>query len=201
MTNVSEKGGENDGAGASVERQPDYVFKIAVVGDYATGKTSLISRFIQKKFIKEYKPTLGVNLILKEINVKNKKGNSVGCNVVLWDIAGQDRYANVRRLYYKGCSGAMLVYDVTRADTFASLEEKWLKDFKENATADAKFIIVGNKSDLVDLRKVTTGQGEALKAKIAAPVFIETSAKEGTNVDDAFMDLIKVLLKQSGESI
>ncbi|HME51625.1 MAG TPA: Rab family GTPase [Candidatus Lokiarchaeia archaeon] len=182
-----------------VDKEPDYVFKIAVVGDYAVGKTSLISRFIQRKFLKEYKPTLGVNLILKELEITDKDENPLLCNLVLWDIAGQERYASVRKLYYKGCSAAMLVYDVTRMDTFNNLETTWLKDYTENTVGDRVFVIIGNKADLEDIRKVSTQDGEDLKDRIGAVQFLETSAKDGTNVDDAFMNLVHILLDKSNE--
>lgn len=181
-------------------REPDFVFKISVIGDYAVGKTSLIGQFIQKKFVKEYKPTLGVNLVLKELSLPSKKGKDILCNLVLWDIAGQDKYEKVRPLYYKGCSAAMLVYDVTRVDTFQNLD-KWYKDFTENANKEALFIIVGNKNDMVDMKKVSTTQGEALKKRVNAVKFFETSAMDGTNVDEAFIDLVRVLLKQAGEQV
>jgi len=181
-----------------VDKEPDYVFKIAVVGDYAVGKTSLISRFIQRKFLKEYKPTLGVNLILKELEI-TQDDKPILCNLVLWDIAGQERYASVRKLYYKGCSAAMLVYDVTRMDTFNSLETTWVKDYMENTNGERIFVIVGNKADLEDIRKVSTQDGEDLKDRIGAVQFLETSAKDGTNVDDAFLNLVHLLLEKSNQ--
>lgn len=184
-----------------MEREPDYVYKISVIGDYAVGKTSLIGRFIQRKFMKEYKPTLGVNLILKELTITDKKGKDIQCNLVYWDIAGQDKYEKVRQLYYKGCSAAMLVYDVTRAESFKNLEKKWLTDYSEHASEDSLFMIVGNKNDLVDIKKVTKEMGEELKKKINAVEFIETSAKDGTNVDDAFLNLVRLLLKKAGENV
>nr|MDO8110308.1 Rab family GTPase [Candidatus Sigynarchaeota archaeon] len=184
-----------------VDKEPDFVFKIAVVGDYAVGKTSLIARFIQSKFLREYKPTLGVNLILKELNVRTSKGKNLVCNLVLWDIAGQERYASVRKLYYKGCSAAMLVYDVTRMDTFHNLEATWVKDYSDNTTGEKIFILVGNKADLTDIKKVATSDGETLKAKLGAIDFLETSAKDGDNVEQAFMRLVKFLLNKAGEKI
>jgi small GTP-binding protein len=184
-----------------MEREPDYVYKCVVVGDYAVGKTSLISRFIQKKFLKEYKPTLGVNLILKELNITDTNGKEILVNLVLWDVAGQEKYDRVRQLYYKGCSAAMLVYDITRVETFQNLEKKWLKDFTENASKDALYMVVGNKADLEDMKKVSTEMGQELSDRITAISFIETSAKDGTNVDEAFLDLIKKLLEQAGEYV
>jgi small GTP-binding protein len=151
--------------------------------------------------MKEYKPTLGVNLILKEIGFKDKKGREILCNLVLWDIAGQERYSSVRKLYYKGCSAAMLVYDVTRMDTFNNLETAWVKDYTENTTGEKVFILVGNKADLTDIKKVQTAHGEEMKKKIGAVAYIEASAKDGTNVDEAFLNLVKMLLKRSGEQV
>ncbi|NMC05733.1 MAG: GTP-binding protein [Candidatus Lokiarchaeota archaeon] len=183
------------------DKEPDFVFKIAVIGDYAVGKTSLIARFIQKKFMKEYKPTLGVNLILKEISFKDKKGKEILCNLVLWDIAGQSRYQTIRKLYYKGCSAAMLVYDVTRVETFNNLVSNWVQDYSENTTGEKIYILVGNKADLNDIKKVSTEQGQKLQKELAAVDFVETSARDGTNVEDAFINLVKILLRNSGEMI
>ncbi|MHA1793812.1 MAG: Rab family GTPase [Promethearchaeota archaeon] len=179
-----------------MEREPDYVFKIAIIGDYAVGKTSLIGRFIQKQFITEYKPTLGVNLILKELNVQ-RDNKELAVNLVLWDIAGQDKYEKVRQLYYKGCSAAILVYDVTRVETFHNLKEKWIQDYIQNTNKEPVFIIVGNKNDLDDLKKVDDEDGEKLKKEISALKFFATSAKTGDNVDKAFMDLVELLLDKS----
>ncbi|MHA1680265.1 MAG: Rab family GTPase [Promethearchaeota archaeon] len=184
-----------------MEREPDFVFKVAIIGDYAVGKTSLIGRFIQKQFISEYKPTLGVNLILKELTIKSKDKTTIACNLVLWDIAGQDKYERVRQLYYKGCSAAMLVYDVTRVESFQNLKDKWVKDYKENVNKEPLFMIIGNKDDLQDIKKVDDADGEKLKDEINALKFMTTSAKTGENVDDAFLDLVKLLLVKAGEDV
>ena len=184
-----------------MEKEPDFVFKLAIVGDYAVGKTSLIGRYIHKKFIKEYKPTLGVNLILKEIVVKNKLGKDVTCNLIFWDIAGQEKYEKVRQLYYKGCSAAVLVYDCTRYDSYENVKTKWVKDYSENSTTDPLYIVISNKNDLTDIKKVDHDAGNDLVKEIDALHFVETSAKTGENVDEAFNTLVRLLLKKSGEQM
>jgi len=184
-----------------IEKEPDYVFKIAAVGDYCVGTTSLITYFIQRKFHYNTHPTFGVNLILKEMVIHDKQGKNILCNILLWDLSGRASYATVRKLYYKGCSAALLVYDITRMDTFDSIEAVWSKEYKENTTGEHIFAIAGNKADLVDIRKVPAVNGEDLRQKIGATQFLETSAKDGTNVVEAFMNLVNVLLKKSGENV
>ncbi|MHA1371119.1 MAG: Rab family GTPase [Promethearchaeota archaeon] len=181
--------------------EADYVFKVLIVGDYAVGKTSLIGRYIEKEFVKEYKPTLGVNLILKRIELKGADGNIITVHAVYWDIAGQEKYEKVRSLYYKGATAALVVYDVTRVDTFKNIQEKWIKDIKDHVGDDFTFILVGNKNDLENIKKVSKEQGLSLKKELNAFDFIETSAKTGENVDVAFEKLLRKLLKEAGAKI
>ena len=103
-------------------KERKFVFKIVVIGDGAVGKTSLIARFAEKTFQAEYKPTLGTNIVIKELKVGN---NSI--KLLLWDIAGQAKWRDVRHLYYKGAQGCILVFDVTRPGTFESIPS-WFTD-------------------------------------------------------------------------
>ena len=173
-----------------------WTFKILVLGDMAVGKTSLINQYIEHTFLEDYRPTLGVNIISKDIEIE-QIGSLI--RLIFWDIAGQDKYENYRQTYYEGCSGVLFVYDITRHDTFINIESKWLKDLLNNIKKRCDFLLLGNKIDLKENRVVTYEEGERLANKINAIDFIETSALNGKNVDKAFLRLIQRILNQYGE--
>lgn len=173
-----------------------WTFKILVLGDMAVGKTSLINQYIEQTFLEDYRPTLGVNIISKDIEIK-QIGSLI--RLIFWDIAGQDKYENCRQAYYDGCSGALLVYDITRHDTFINVESKWLKDILNNIKRKCDLLLLGNKLDLKDNRVVSYEEGKDLAKKINAIDFIETSALNGKNVDKAFLKLVQQVLRAYGE--
>ncbi|MFX0069504.1 MAG: Rab family GTPase [Candidatus Hermodarchaeota archaeon] len=175
-----------------------WTFKILLCGDMAVGKTSLINQYIQHSFEEDYKPTLGVNIITKDIEVKEL---STLVRLIIWDIAGQDKYEKFRRAYYEGCSGALLVYDQTREQTLHNIDKKWFNDLKSHIRKNIDYILIGNKSDLKDLRVVNSREGKVLAEKLNAVDFIETSAKYGENVEVAFLRLIYRILKNHGVEI
>jgi Ras-related protein Rab-11A len=174
----------------------EFVFKIVVLGDAAVGKTSLINMYIEQSFSEDYKPTLGANIIRKDVFV-DKINASV--RLIMWDLAGQEKYNVIRSMYFQGCVGALLVYDVTRANTFETIDSKWLKDFNKYVKKEGTYILIGNKVDLKDERVVSTEEGEKYSKKIEASDFIETSAKYGENVEQAFNNLVHQILKKLGE--
>ena len=176
----------------------DFIFKICICGDFAVGKTSLIKQYIEKQFEKEYKPTLGCDLFRSDIDIE-QDAKKIHCRLVFWDIAGQEKYLQVRPLYFQGCRGALMVYDTTRLETFQNITDSWLKDFKGNVREDTSYILIGNKTDLEESRLVSTDEGKELAKKINATKFIETSAKTGDKVKEAFKSLVIAILKQFGE--
>ena len=171
----------------SLERE--FVFKITILGDAAVGKTSLINQFIEGSFQDDYKPTLGANIIRKDVNL-----DGVKVRLIMWDLAGQEKYRVVRSMYFQGCEGALLVYDITRYNTLESIKSKWLRDFKKYVKKKGAFVLIGNKSDLEGQRVVTTERGKELARKIKASQFIETSAKVGENIEEAFTLLVNQIL-------
>lgn len=187
------------------ERQ--YVIKLAILGDSAVGKTSLIDQYVQHSFTNNYIPTLGVNIVIKDITIKDGKSF---IRLTLWDIAGQDKYDLTRKMFYQGCEGVLLVYDITRPLTFNNVKDKWLKEYKNYAGKDDVYILIGNKVDLRDQEinsadnsqtVITFKDGAKFAKSIKASDFIETSAKLGNNVENAFETLYTQVLRRHGESI
>ena len=171
----------------------EYVFKITILGQSAVGKTSLINQFTEGSFQEDYKPTLGANIIRKDVNIDKVNAK---VRLIMWDLAGQEKYNVIRSMYFQGCVGSLLVYDVTRHESFSSIESKWLKDLNEYGEQDLAYVLIGNKIDLQDSRVVSTEEGRELAQKINASDFVETSAKYGDNVEDAFKKLVEgVLMK------
>lgn len=181
-----------------MSEEREFVLKVCICGDSSVGKTSLINQYIEEKFEEDYRPTLGANLLRKDVDFEHE-GEKFHCRLVLWDLAGQEKYEMVRSLYYQGCLGAFLVYDITRNDTFDSITNVWLTDFKNNAKKEASYIVLGNKVDLKDDRQVSTEKGKSLADEIQAADFIETSAKTGENVDQAFKTMVMDILRRFGE--
>ena len=176
----------------------EYVFKITILGQSAVGKTSLINQFVEGSFQEDYKPTLGANIIRKDVNIDDVNAK---VRLIMWDLAGQEKYNVIRSMYFQGCVGSLLVYDVTRHESFAAIESKWLKDFKNYVKRESAYILIGNKTDLEEQRVVSTEEGEKLAKKIGASIFIETSAKLGKNVETAFNNLVHQILRNYGAKI
>ena len=181
-----------------IEEIKEYVFKIVILGDEAVGKTSLINQYVEETFQEDYKPTLGANIIRKDVVVE--KINSK-VRLILWDLAGQEKYNVIRSMYFQGCVGALLVYDVTRSPTFESINAKWLEDFKKYIKKEGAYVLIGNKIDLKEQRVVSTERGQMLAKQIKASDFVETSAKYGDNVEKAFKNLVYQILRNFGETI
>ena len=164
--------------------QEDYKIKIIVVGDIGVGKTNLINRFASDKFDTNSKATIGVEFVYKTLKI-----NKEVIKVEVWDTAGQERYRAITSSYYKGAKGAIIVYDITNEDSFNNVES-WMNEVTKKGKTDMQFLLVGNKKDLVNDRKVTEQKGID-KAKELNMNLFEASALEKTNVNEAFNYLMK----------
>jgi len=159
----------------------DYLFKIVLVGDSGVGKSNLLSRFTRNEFCLESKSTIGVEFATRTVELQGKV-----VKAQIWDTAGQERYRAITSAYYRGAVGALLVYDITATDTFQNIE-KWLSELRDHADANIVIMLVGNKCDLEHLR--TTSEKIAKDFAIGQGLlFIETSALDSTNVEQAFVD-------------
>ena len=173
--------------------ESNYIVKICLLGEANVGKTSLVYRFIENKFRGNYKSTLGVNLLKKDM--KFKEFGDVSAQI--WDLGGQESFRSLRKLYLEGANGALVIYDCTKRSSFEKLED-WILDFRD-ARGDEPLILIGNKTDLKDSIKVQESEGAEL-AKSYNMEFIPTSAKTGSNVERAFMEIIKKILEKNLDS-
>ena len=170
-----------------MSERTDMIFKLAVLGNSAVGKTSLINQYIHQKFKQDYQPSLGVNIVIKEMYVEEKNTN---VKMILWDIAGQEKYDLSRKMFFQGCIGALFWSREDWAGMMKHIKSKWLRDLKEYGNKDAVYLLIGNKNDLAEEKSVSTKEGEKLASNMKASEFIETSAKRGDNVEKAFRNLV-----------
>ncbi|KAK9282813.1 hypothetical protein L1049_011035 [Liquidambar formosana] len=161
----------------------DYVFKIVLIGDSAVGKSQLLARFARNEFNLDSKATIGVEFQTKTLVIDHKT-----VKAQIWDTAGQERYRAVTSAYYRGAVGAMLVYDITKRQSFDHVA-KWLEELRGHADKNIVIMLVGNKSDLGTLRAVPTEDAKEF-AQRENLVFMETSALEATNVETAFLTVL-----------
>eukprot|EP01120_Amphizonella_sp_Union-15-10_P011582 TRINITY_DN494_c0_g1_i1.p1 TRINITY_DN494_c0_g1~~TRINITY_DN494_c0_g1_i1.p1 ORF type:complete len:227 (+),score=49.79 TRINITY_DN494_c0_g1_i1:39-719(+) len=173
--------------------EPDFLFKILVIGDMYVGKSNLMTRYTTNSFTGMHKTTIGVEFGIKTIKLDTSTGPKI-VKAQIWDTAGQDRFKTLTRKYYSGADGCLLVYSIDNVETFKNTE-KWLDELVENADPGVLVLLVGNKCDLNDKRQVPTSEAQKFAQKNGL-AFIETSAKDNTNVHEAFEKLIKELFKQ-----
>lgn len=157
-------------------------FKLIVIGDPNVGKTSLINQFVQKRFLEDYRPTLGISITNQTYKMQGFEDKLL--NFMIWDLAGQKFFKRVRKAYYQSANAAFIMYDITRKDSFENRIKFWYNDLHE-IIPDIPVVIVGNKIDLEDQREVSTSEGRQIARELSCS-FMETSAKSGENVKDAF---------------
>ena len=172
----------------------EFMFKVVLVGDSFVGKTNIMSKYLKNEFHEDSKATVGVEFGSKQFNIE---GHSVKAQI--WDTAGQERYKAITSAYYKGAKGAFIVYDVTRKNSFESID-KWINDVTAVADKKITIVLIGNKIDLEDQRQVTKEEGED-KANKLEVAFLETSAFSGENLEKAFQMMIKEVYKKCHEEM
>ena len=173
------------------EEEYEMMVKVILIGDSAVGKTNIMSKYLKNQFIEDSKATVGVEFGSKLFTI-----NGHNIKAQIWDTAGQEKYKAITGAYYKGSKGAFVVYDITKKDTFESVD-KWINDLKSTGDPKMTIIIIGNKVDLEHKRGVLKEQGEE-KAKSFGCAFLETSAFSGDNIEKGFEMMISEIFKKYG---
>ena len=177
--------------------QKSYIYKICVVGNGGVGKTSMVLRYCENSFKESYLMTIGSNFSTKTVELANHPQLQV--KLQLWDLAGQKHFSFVRPPFYRGATGIIYVFDLTRRSSFADLIE-W-RDEVEKVIGQKPSVLVGNKLDMArdGYREVAEQDGESLKGEMHVMKYIETSAKQGDSVEEVFKLLTLEILKTSGK--
>ena len=174
------------------EQEYDFLFKLLLIGNINVGKSSLLSRFVKNVWNDSFFSTIGVEFNSKTLEVNGKK-----VKLQIWDTSGQNRFENIRAYYYRGANGILVVYDITERESFDNLTS-WLNEIEKNVNKNVYKLLIGNKCDLEDKREnkreVTYQEGKYL-AESNGMKFIETSAKDNTNVQEAFELLTSEIMK------
>mmetsp|Transcript_12705 Transcript_12705/g.18543 ORF Transcript_12705/g.18543 Transcript_12705/m.18543 type:complete len:211 (+) Transcript_12705:178-810(+) len=158
-----------------------YLFKYIIIGDTGVGKSCLLLQFTDKRFQPVHDLTIGVEFGARMVNIDNKQ-----IKLQIWDTAGQESFRSITRSYYRGAAGALLVYDITRRDTFKHLSV-WLEEARQHSQSNMVIMLIGNKNDLEHRRAVSFEEGKAF-ADANGLIFMETSAKTAFNVEQAFIN-------------
>ena len=157
-----------------------YLFKYIIIGDTGVGKSCLLLQFTDKRFQPVHDLTIGVEFGARLVNIDQNQ-----IKLQIWDTAGQESFRSITRSYYRDAAGALLVYDITRRESFNHLN-RWLEEARQNGNPNMTIMLIGNKSDLEHRRAVSAKEGEAF-AQENGLVFLETSAKSAANVEMAFI--------------
>ena len=162
----------------------EMIFKILIIGDSTTGKTNILSKYLHNKFDKSSKATIGVELGRKTYTIKNNK-----VEAQIWDTAGQERYRSMTKAYYKGALGALIVYDITKKETFDNIEN-WIADLRNSADKKATIILVGNKNDLKFLRNISFADAQQRANQLNCELKEINCNKDIENVHDVMKHII-----------
>mmetsp|Transcript_17435 Transcript_17435/g.45071 ORF Transcript_17435/g.45071 Transcript_17435/m.45071 type:complete len:189 (+) Transcript_17435:109-675(+) len=162
--------------------------KIISIGDPAVGKSCLIKRYCEQRFVSKYVATIGVDYGVKPIKVRGKE-----VKVNFWDLAGGEEYAEIRNEFYKDAQGGIVVYDINSRKSFEALDY-WLKEAAEHGAKETAYVVVGNKTD-VGRRVVKEEEGRAFAKQHGMPYF-EATAKDGENVQEMFHELFAIVVER-----
>eukprot|EP01095_Lingulamoeba_sp_RSL-Kostka_P005485 TRINITY_DN1681_c5_g1_i1.p1 TRINITY_DN1681_c5_g1~~TRINITY_DN1681_c5_g1_i1.p1 ORF type:complete len:205 (+),score=61.27 TRINITY_DN1681_c5_g1_i1:103-717(+) len=165
-----------------------FQFKLVLLGESAVGKSSLVLRFVKDQFLEYQESTIGAAFLTQTVRL-----NETTIKFEIWDTAGQERYHSLAPMYYRGAQAAIVVYDITSADSF-DRAKNWIKELQRQGNPNICIALAGNKCDLEERRAVESADAE-LYATENGILFMETSAKTPTNVNKLFVAIAKELPK------
>ena len=169
-----------------------YIFKLILIGNSGVGKSSIIQRYMKNTFEESYKCTIGVDFLMKTLNLNGKT-----VKLQLWDTAGQEKYKSMVASYYRGANVALVVFDITSHASFDSLPV-WIENYYKNGPEEKNIILIGNKKDMEESRQVTRQEAEIF-SETNNMMYFETSAKEGDNIEYIFTYAAEKLLEYYGK--
>ncbi|XP_034976772.2 ras-related protein ORAB-1-like [Zootoca vivipara] len=167
---------------STISPEYDYLFKLLLIGDSGVGKSCLLLRFADDTYTDSYISTIGVDFKIRTIELEGRT-----IKLQIWDTAGQERFRTITSSYYRGAHGIIIVYDVTDQDSFNNMH-LWLEEINRYASENVNKLIVGNKSDLTSKKAVDYTAAKEYADSLGVP-FLETSAKNATNVEQAFLTM------------
>ncbi|XP_069477081.1 ras-related protein Rab-10-like isoform X1 [Ambystoma mexicanum] len=176
------------GCHADGSRKRFLLAKVVMAGDTCVGKTCILSRYTERA-LPSLISTIGIDFKVKTITIEETT-----MKLQIWDTAGQERFHTLSVSYFRGAQGFVLVYDITNADSFKNIST-WMKDIHQKAGEEVEIILLGNKCDKEHKRVIEKEKGEKLAWEYGIP-FLETSAKENLNIDNAFVLLAKSILSK-----
>jgi small GTP-binding protein len=165
-----------------------------MIGAGGSGKTALVNRFLTQKFSEEYIVTIGSQFAVKTVEVETSNGRNVRVKLLVWDLAGQQRFDFIRGSYYRGSKGALLLFDCTRKSTWIELP-KWIQETEDALGERIPIILLANKVDLTEHRVISTETALEFVNEYRLNGYLETSALSGQNVEEAFYMLAKFTLQ------
>ena len=165
-----------------------------MIGAGGSGKTALVNRFLTQKFSEEYIVTIGSQFAVKTVSVESENGRNIVVKLLVWDLAGQQRFDFIRGSYYRGSKGALLVFDTTRKSTWVELP-KWIQETEDALGERIPIILLANKVDLEEHRVITREMALQFVEENGLTGYLETSALSGQNVEEAFYLLAKNTLR------
>ena len=171
--------------------EPTMTFKVLTIGESGVGKTCVLRRFVENKFLKNHLATIGIDFKTKTLNINNQE-----IKLKIWDTAGQERFRNITTQYYKGADGIVLVYDVTDEASYDKIRD-WMDQILSNTQQDdIGLVLLGNKCDM-EPRNVTEEMGKKMAEELKINYF-ETSALNGQGIKEAFEYLARDIMKKRG---